>query len=89
MLDIGLCLKLLFARFLPNIFLSIDYCPIINKTIGSELISVVLSDAKVMKNCVTFLALFHDYRRTDRRRGFNRHSTWRRTLLKTFKFTNS
>jgi hypothetical protein len=50
MLDIVPCLKLVFARFVPNIFLSIDYCPIINKNTAGELISVVLSDVKVVKN---------------------------------------
>lgn len=83
MLDIGLCLKLGFACFVPNIFLSIDCCPIINKNTAGELIAVALSEVKVMKNCVTFLALFRDYRRTDGRRSFSRHSIGRRTLLKT------
>lgn len=52
MLDIGLGLdpKLVFARFVPNIFLCVDYCPIINKNTDDELISFALSDVKVTKN---------------------------------------
>jgi hypothetical protein len=66
MLGIGLCLKLLFAHFFAKHFsrhrLLSDYK---QKYRGvGELISAVLSGLKVMKNCVTFLALFfHDYRR--------------------------
>jgi len=50
MLDLGLGLKPVFAHFVPNIFLCVDYCPIINKNTEGELISVALSDVKVARN---------------------------------------
>jgi len=48
-LDIGLWLKLVLARFASNSFLSIDY---INKNTEGELISVALSDVKVLNSCI-------------------------------------
>ena len=50
MLDIGLGLKLVFARFVRNIFLCVDYCPIISKNAYGELIAVALCNVKVTEN---------------------------------------
>jgi len=52
MLDngIGLGLKLVFAHSVSDIFLCVDYCPIISKNREGELISVALSNVKVMRN---------------------------------------